>query len=147
MAKQNDSGFGCVVGLFLVVLAVGALYQMTDIRLSWNQVADYVIQCSDSDFENQRCKGKWVRGTQTIYTVNKEQQVVVSQVEGQAPSKLAKCAVVDRKNWKCSQEEGYITREVGFVDGKFWENPTNDLSLYMRHVSRSEWFNAEAPAK
>jgi hypothetical protein len=63
-----------------------------------------------------------------------------------SPDRLAKCAIVDTQNWKCS--DGF--RIVGFTDGKILrayegvngiETPVVDDST--RHVSKSDWLFAD----
>lgn len=53
---------------------------------------------------------------------------------------MAKCAVVDRTNWKCSLE-GFDNLTVAFVDGKY----LNESGPYVKHVARYEWLMADAP--
>ena len=85
--------------------------------------------------------------------MNREMQTVVAQTEGQPPTRLTKCAVVDNGNWRCNV--GTSNGVQGFTDGKYCDgyelieggmvNPY--VYSQMKAVSRWDWLDADEPKK
>jgi hypothetical protein len=130
-------GFPLVFGLAWWLVVSASHVSLDDFKYS--DMTLYPVQCT-ADFVENRCPGSLVRLPRTFYTVYPEQQVVVSQSDGDSPTRLDGCAVVDRKNWSC----GY----VGVTDGEFRLGglpllPAGSGSI--RYVSRSEWLRAMRP--
>lgn len=72
------------------------------------------------------------------YKPNRERQEVLSWATGFPPDRLTKCAVVDRKNWKCPYNDGSAT--FGFQNGEYFNYPSEDKDIYKEYyVSRREW--------
>jgi hypothetical protein len=116
---------------------------------SWTvNITDYPIFCN-GEMKNGECSTGWVQGTATTYTVDKDQQYVISAKPGQPPLRLKDCAVTGRTNWRCRNEPE--KRAVGYVDGQYWQQvdgyPPADFGPndYVRHVSRRAWLDARDP--
>jgi hypothetical protein len=146
IAKPKQGPSGATIGVLFLLVAIGCYLYSVDWGLLDGQITDYAITCT-ATLANGQCTGSWTQEKPTTYSVNFAQQTVVSQMEGQPPNRLMRCAVVNRTNWKC-----YLETEknfaVGFTDGVFygqWEGetswgtvgpPASDLT---RHVSRFYW--------
>lgn len=143
---SNDSGSG--IGILVIIGICVAGYYFCDFSLGSDQIADYTLMCQ-GDASSGQCSTAWVRGERSVYTVNRDQQVVVRQIDGEPPDRLVNCAVVDVKNWKCTAP-GNKDTTLGFTDGKYWlENVALFggvfTSPYERHVSKSDWFAGQEP--
>jgi hypothetical protein len=139
MAGKNDDA----VGWLFVIAIAGCAWYSFDWNFLGDQITDYVLECSLYD-SSGRCIGAYVQGPVTTYTAHADQQVVVSQVHGEPPTRLTKCAVVDWNNWKCSAADINEYYSVSYTDGA-----VRDLRLepWFKHVSRFSWITANAPPK
>jgi hypothetical protein len=128
-----------------LVIAAGAygIYNV-DWGFSRGEITDYALQCTAYDSTGQRCVGSYFQSAVTVYTVHKSEQYVISQVQGQPPSRLTKCAIVDRGNWKCNGESGADWDVVSYADGQLVTPPAGMRAPYYRHVSRVEWLEAQS---
>jgi len=138
--EVKNNALGGIFTLLVIGAGVYGIY-LIDFGFLQNQISDYALFCANPDYDNHRCPGTWERGPHITYTVTKDQQLVIRQVEGSAPVRLSECAVVDRTNWKCNYEafKDY-SMSVGFADGKAFVNDIKDTdTYYMKHVSRYEW--------
>jgi len=141
MAEQNKAGEG--IGCLIVIVAAAfGLYAM-DWNFSGNQITDYLLECRVYDAASG-CNGQYVKGPVTTYTVNFDQQVVISQVDGEAPVKLTKCAVVNRKNWTCHGADNNEFITTTYTDGEIHDAFP---SVAYKHVSRYEWLLSDKSTK
>ena len=53
---------------------------------------------------------------------------------------MSKCAVVDRKNWKCSAADGNDLISVAYTDGEYLGIL---VQPFYKHVARYEWLWAD----
>lgn len=137
-AKQDGSAGG--IGALLVIgFGVYGIYAI-DWGFSKGQITDYTLVCSKYDHINNRCNGSYVKGPATTYTVNADQQFVVSQTEGEPPARMSKCAIVDRKNWKCNAPEGGDSISVAYADGEYRGML---VTPFYKHVARYDWIWAD----
>ncbi len=129
--KESESAaFGWV---WLIVIGA-AFWYFFDFGLGSDQIVDYSFSCKDYNYSQSICPGShWSKDDKVIYTVNKDQQMVISQSGDSPPSRLSKCVVVDRKNWKC---EGLLGTSFGFTNGKYFQEFPIDS---VKHVSQWEW--------
>lgn len=142
MAKQDDVTItaGHVVTFFFVGLGAYAMYAM-DWSFSKGQITDYTLMCASNDYVNNRCNGSFVQGPVVVYNVHPDQQFVISQVDGGTPIRLSKCALVDRKNWKCSiSDSNELMGIVIYTDGEYQGIL---MPPFYKHVQRYEWLWAD----
>ena len=127
-----------LVGLIVAGVIIYTLWLDFDLNFASGQITDYTLMCSQELVRNE-CTVSWIQGPRTIFTVFKDQQVVVAQPVNLLPQRLAQCAVVDRKNWSCTEEGGKDL--MGFADGRYLG--TSILrEPWKRHVGRPEWMKA-----
>jgi hypothetical protein len=126
--------------LAIVVYGSFFAYQHYDTGFLQDQISDYALFCSKDMVSDYDCPGQWFQGTRTVYTVIRDQQVVVEQRGSALPSRLTKCAVVDRQNWQCNIEKS--DDFVAFVNGHYVG--TDVLQHHgVRHVTRVVWIEAK----
>ena len=139
-----------LIGLLVVVFAVSEAFDWGFLR---TQITYYPVFCKDQE-QTGPCQTGWQRGVPTTYTVYADDQTVVSQPRGNPPTKLSRCAVVDRKNWKCyfTSTGGWM---IGFTDGKYWSGaeiaegsgilaPGATQTEYVQDVSKLRWLLTES---
>jgi integrase-like protein len=113
MADKN-SGEGA--GVLIVIAICAYLFFATDCFSGRDTVSVYRLYCT-GQVSDGNCSSGWLRFMHTTFMVNKDQQFVISQEEGQPPRRLTQCAIADTKNWRC-MDTGTGT---GFTDGQFFE--------------------------
>jgi hypothetical protein len=62
----------------------------------------------------------WTTLNKTTYKVSVKRQDVVGRMADFAPNRYTDCAVVNRKNWSCTYDDG--SGSFGFNRGHFWDN-------------------------
>ena len=132
---------------FTLALAFG-VYAFDWNTFSSRNITHYSINCP-VEMRGDTCPTQWVQSPRTEYAVFPEQQAVVEQSEGQPPLRLTRCAVINKKNWKCNLSSGGGV--VGFTDGRYWDGyeliegaPATRFNLsQVKAVSRWEWVLAE----
>src|SRR5262249_36938143 len=146
MATSNDgSGWAA-----LILLGIGAyVFFLTDCFVGADKIVDYPVYC-EGEIRGDNCSSGWTRGSKTTFSINKEQQIVVGQVDGNSPERLTNCAIVDKENWRC-HSKGVITETtLGYTDGKYWSPTVDSTGFPMaisadRHWSKANWYlNASA---
>ena len=109
----KNGGRGTV--LFLI-LAAAAIF-IPDWESATDKITAYSALC-ESVTVNGRCNKISYTLSPTTYTVYAREQTVISQIHGTEPTRLAHCAVVDRKNWRCRYSDD--SGEMGFTDGQYF---------------------------
>jgi hypothetical protein len=124
MASNNSGGGGGAI-LFIIAVAIG-MYFCTDLFIGGNAIAIYPQYC-EGQVVGDSCSGGWKRGNRVTYTVNTEQQFVISQLDEMPPQKMSKCSVISKNDWQCTNEYGF---NVGFTNGHYNTNLTPGRLTY-----------------
>ena len=141
MTKGSDKP-GTIGVVFLVAVLGYGMYAI-DWSFLRGHITDYTLKCTSNVSSDNRC-GSYVQGPVTVYAGNVDRQFVVSQTDGGPPSKMSKCAIVDRKNWKCNAPDGNDVSAVVFTNGEY-EGVV--VPPFYKHVSRVEWLRANKGSK
>lgn len=73
-----------------------------------------------------------------VYKPNVSRQEVISWMpDFDGVDKYTKCAVVTRKNWECTYNDG--SGKFGFSDGHYWNDDDRNIKEDWRFVSRIQY--------
>ncbi len=129
---------------WIVLVGYGVLYliSMMDWSFLKGEIIAYGLECEVKPQYNT-CPGKTLFTMRTRhYKPNKDRQEVISWTQGFPPDRLTRCAVVDRKNWKCEYNDKSAT--FGFENGQYFDYPAEDKSIYKEYyVSRQTWLHQD----
>jgi len=111
-----------------------------------NTVTAYAVYC-DKTSEHGKCLGIWKPHSVRTYTIDYDNNYVISQVDGGRPFKLANCVLVNTNNWKCGGE-GHGS-PVGFASGKYFSD--SDIifwpKMVINYVTKREFYETSAAAQ
>ncbi len=128
--------------LFAIIVIIIFLYFL-DFSFLKGEIKGYQVTCDKDKYINYQCTEKWLPLGPTTYKPDPKNQIVFSWIGDFPVNKLTKCAVVNRKNWKCKYNDE--SAEFGFTNGKYWrvildkENTISDDLSEFRCVSKWEY--------
>lgn len=132
-----------LVGIFVIGYGILYGFSMLDLSFFKGEIISYELQCDVKPQSNICPPGKTLFALRAHhYKPNKDRQEVLSWTEGFPPDRLTDCAVVDRKNWKCSYDDKSAT--FGFENGNYFNYVVEDKPIYTEYsVSRQEWLKRD----
>jgi hypothetical protein len=121
------------LSILATLLCVGVLWFGVDWGFLKSEVTAYPIRCASVATEST-CL--WPDpGPQTTYRLLRDEQAVLVHTADRPVFRLSGCAILDRSNWTCSDEQD---RALGFVEGRFFfsPDPADPVEAWRYHVSK-----------
>jgi hypothetical protein len=121
------------LSVLIVLPAVGILWFGVDWGFLRAEITAYPIRCASVATANN-CL--WPNpGTPTTYRILRDEQAVLVHTADRPVARLSGCAILDRKNWTCGDEQN---RSLGFVEGRYFFNPdpSDPAPAWRYHVSK-----------
>lgn len=127
--------------LFLIiVVGYGVLYALSMIDFSFlkGEVIAYGLVCEVKPQYNY-CPGKTnFAMPPEHFKPNKDRQEVLSWTKGSPPERFTNCAVLDRTNWKCEDDN---SATFGFQNGEYFVYGEDTFEEYWG--SRQAWLHQD----
>jgi hypothetical protein len=109
----------------VLVLVSGAA---CDIGVLTGEITVYPVRCMVAMVEGRCPQGEGLPMNPTTFSVNEDQQEVVSNLVGMI-TRYTNCAIQNRRNWQCLNNDGSGT--FGFDGGQHWNRVNPDALTFM----------------
>ncbi|MHB8474745.1 MAG: hypothetical protein ACYDBZ_00465 [Steroidobacteraceae bacterium] len=136
--SKRDAAF-ISIALFIAAI-IGIIYAIEPIsELLESKSRVYFIHCAKRLPADSNVCAVWEPSLVATYSVHADQQFVIlsTSERGLPPNRLHNCAVVDRINWACTEENG--TGQISMSDSEF-SSTTAPSTLDSRVVTRLKWW-------
>ena len=128
-----------------MLAVLGLVGACVDTGVLRGDITSYPVQCKAAMVEGRCPQGRGLPLNPTTFSVNGDQQEVVSNLVGMT-TRYTNCAIQNRRNWQCSNNDGSGT--FGFDGGQYWQRVDPDSLTFMSsedfddtfYVSRLEHF-------
>src|SRR5215218_8086666 len=100
--------FNRVIKVFIIgvgAVVTIAVYYFVDWRFLQSEITAYPIRCKDKIILSQCNKPQYTLNPRTFKVLHDKQEVLYWSWANHRVDKLTKCAVVDRRNWKCRYDD------------------------------------------
>jgi hypothetical protein len=130
--KQDYNAWGWIFLFALILLSIYVI----DWSFLKGEIREYPIApCPE-------CSGRVMTLNERVYKPSSTRQDVVSWMPGLGiVDRYTNCAVVNRKNWQCTYNDG--SRTFGFSEGKYWNDDSQSKKLGWQYISRFRYLKVK----